>query len=53
MNELFEDDVEFSRDFFIDCIDILKKRNNKKYDFIIKAGNSSHFLSTSEDKPEH
>ena len=60
MNELLEDDVDFSQNLFNDCLEILKKRNNKKYDFIIRAGNSFRtslfslfkYIWTTEDKPE-
>ena len=60
MNEIIQNDVEFSEELYNDCIKILKKRNNKKYDFIMKAGGSLKksllalfkYVWTTEDKPE-
>ena len=60
MNEIIQNDVEFSEELYDDCIKILKKRNNKKYDFIMKAGGSLKksllalfkYVWTTEDKPE-
>ena len=40
MKEIVENDVEFTEEFFHDCLTILKKRNNGKYDFILKSGSS-------------
>ena len=60
MNEVIEDDEEFSEAHFDECLKILKQRNNKKYDFILKAGNGFRksllalfrYIWTTEDKPE-
>ena len=40
MSERIDDDIEFPREFFDNCLDAIKKKNNRKYDFIIKSGNS-------------
>ena len=40
MKEIVENAVEFTEAFFDDCLTILKKRNNGKYDFILKSGSS-------------
>ena len=48
MNEVIEDDEEFSEAHFDECLKILKQRNNKKYDFILKYGKVDHFNIFSE-----
>ena len=60
MKEIIENDVEFTETFFDDCLNFLKKRNNGKYDFILKSGSSLkkclcslfRYIWTTEDKPE-
>ena len=60
MKEVIEEDVEFTEQLFEECLATLKKRNNKKYDFILKAGCGLkksllalfRYVWTTEDKPE-
>ena len=60
MEEIIENDVEFSEELFDECLKILKKRSNGKYDFILKSGSSLKkclfslfkYIWTTEDKPE-
>ena len=60
MSERIDDDFEFTREFFDNCLDAIKKKNNRKYDFIIKSVNSLieallrlfKYVWNSEDKPD-
>ena len=60
MKEIIENDVEFSETLYDECLKTLKKRNNRKYDFLLKAGSALRkclmalfkYIWTTEDKPE-
>ena len=60
MNEVIENDVDFSEGLYDDCIAALKKRNPKKYMFILNAGSGLkkallplfRYIWTSENKPD-
>ena len=60
MEEQIENDVEFTEKIFIDSINELKKKNKKKYEFIIQSGKSFKdalfklfdLVWRSEEKPE-
>jgi hypothetical protein len=60
MKEVIENYVEFSEKLFNECLEILKKKNNKKYEFLLRAGSSLkkclvdlfRYIWTTEDKPE-
>ena len=60
MNEVIDNNVEFSEAHFDECMETLKKRNNKKYDFILKAENGFRkslvalfrYIWTTVDKPD-
>ena len=60
MEEQIENDVEFTEKIFFDSINELKKKNKKKYEFIIQSGKSFKdalfklfdLVWRSEEKPE-
>ena len=60
MAEIIEDEFDFTRKFFDDCLEAVKKKNNKKYDFILKSGSSLQealfhlfkYVWNTEEKPE-
>ena len=60
MAEVIENDVEFSETLYNDCLKILKKKNPKKYAFILKGGEALkkslvalfRYVWTTEDKPD-
>ena len=60
MTEIVDDEFVFDEEFLNECLDRLKKKNNKKYDFILKAGKSLKkalfrlfkYVWRTEDKPD-
>ena len=60
MQESVCEEIEFDRELFYKCFEVIKKKRNSKYDFLIKSGKSlkealfflfKHVWNT-EEKPE-
>ena len=60
MKEIIDEEIEFNRKFFDECLEVIKKKRNNKYDFLIKSGNALKealfclfkYVWNTEDKPE-
>ena len=40
MQESVGEEIEFDRELFYKCFEVIKKKRNSKYDFLIKSGKS-------------